>query len=100
MNKLFAASGLALLVAAGSPVLAQDINGGTLTCAEYNALDAAGKNLAMGAVRLFAQESVNAAEAGTVAQMTSETDEVFMGRMDQACVAADGTSTVIAAMRQ
>jgi len=99
MDMRFPLAGLAFLLAASAPALAQDMTGGTLTCAEYAAMDAAGKNKAMGAVRVFARESVNAAEAGTVAQMVDLTDEEFMGRMDAACVAADGATTVLQAMQ-
>jgi hypothetical protein len=99
MNMRTPFAALAILMAVGAPALAQDVNGGTLTCAEYNAMDAAGKNIAMGAIRVFAQESTNAAEAGMVAQMSTDDDVAYMGRMDASCIDAVGTTTVIAAMQ-
>ena len=100
MNLRTPFSALAILLAVSVPALAEDLDGGTLTCAEYNAMDAAGKNAAMGAVRVFATESANAAEAGTVAQMSGNDDEAYMGRMDASCVDdAVGATAVIKAMQ-
>lgn len=90
---------LATLLAVSAPAFAQQLDGGTLTCAEYNAMDAAGKNAAMGAIRAFAIESANAAEVGMVAQMNTDDDPTYMGRMDASCIDAVGTTTVIQAMQ-
>ncbi len=91
--------GVAFLMTAGAPALAQDVDGGKLTCTEYVAMDAAGKNIAMGAIRAFAKESVNATAAGMVAQMDGDDDVAFMGRMDASCIDAVGTTAVIDAMQ-
>jgi len=99
MNMRTPFAALAILMAVGAPALAQDVNGGTLTCAEFKAMDAAGKNIAMNAVRNFARESVNASAAGTVAQMDSDTDDTYMGRMVASCLNEMGTTPVIAAMQ-
>lgn len=99
MNLRTSFAALAILLAVGAPAAAQDIDGGTLTCAEYNAMDAAGKNLAMGAIRAFAKESVNASAAGIVAQMDDDTDTTYMGRMDASCLDELGTTPVIKAMQ-
>lgn len=90
---------ISFLMTAGAPALAQQLDGGTLTCGEYVAMDAAGKNAAMGAIRAFAKESVNASAAGMVAQMSDDDDVAYMGRMDASCIDAVGTTAVIAAMQ-
>jgi hypothetical protein len=90
---------ISFLMALGAPATAQQLDGGALTCAEYNAMNAADKNAAMGAIRAFAKESVNATAAGMVAQMDTDDDVAYMGRMDASCINAVGTKTVIDAMQ-
>lgn len=99
MNNRTPFAALAILLAVSAPALAQQIDGGALTCAEYNAMNAADKNASMNAVRGFAIESVNAEAAGTVAQMSGDDDVAFMGKMDASCIDAVGTTPVIAAMQ-
>jgi hypothetical protein len=99
MNKLFAASGVALLVVAGSPLVAQDIDGGTITCAEYTDADAATKIQAVGAVRVFIKESANSEAAGAAALAGDLTDEELMGRVDQGCVSGGPTITLVDALK-
>lgn len=99
MNLRTSFAAFAIVLAVGAPAVAQEIDGGMLTCAEYTAMDAAGKNIAMNAVRNFALESSNASAAGTVAQTDQLTDEEFMGRMDASCVDEMGTMAVIGAMQ-
>lgn len=91
--------GIAFLMTAGAPALAQQLDGGALTCAEFVAMNAGDKNAAMGAVRGFVKESVNASASGTVAQTDQLNDNEFMARMDGACIEAAAGTTIIAAMR-
>jgi hypothetical protein len=99
MNMRTPFAALAILMTVSAPALAQQLDGGALTCAEYNAMDAAGKNIAMGAIRAFAKESVNAEASGMVAQMDTDDDVAYMGRMDASCIDAVGTTAVIDAMQ-
>jgi hypothetical protein len=99
MNLRTPFAALIILMAASAPTLAQQLDGGELTCAEFVGMNAADKNAGMGAVRGFARESVNATAAGTVAQTDQLTDDEFMGRMDAACIDAAPGKTIIDAMR-
>lgn len=99
MNMRTPFAALAILMAVSAPALAQQIDGGALTCAQFVGMNAADKNASLNAVRGFARESINASAAGTVAQSDQLTDAEFMARMDASCLDELGTTAVIDAMQ-
>jgi hypothetical protein len=102
MNVRMMTAGMIIAGAMASPGWAHlvDFDGGTLTCQEFLAGNAADKNVAMGAVRVFIKESANHEAAGAAALAADLEDEELMGRLDQGCVGAPETLTLVEALKR